>query len=195
MEETNTEVLEEEIVEEEVETFTKDEVEKMLQSEADKRVSTALKTAKEKWEQEYTSKLETEKSEAEKLAKLSEEERFQVKLNQEKEQFENERKEFMKHKMELQTVKELQANDLPVEFADYLVAEDAESVRANIETFKTAWVSVLENAVEERLKGKTPTQTNKQQTTLTKEEFANLSYNERLALFKENPELYKQLTK
>ena len=55
----------------ETKTYTKDEVDKLLQSETDKRVTEALKTSRAKWESEYQEKLEKEKEEVERLSKLS----------------------------------------------------------------------------------------------------------------------------
>ena len=52
-------------------SYTQEELDKMLQAETDRKVSKALETAKAKWEQEFSQKLEIEKSEAEKLAKLN----------------------------------------------------------------------------------------------------------------------------
>ena len=44
--------------------------EKEFQGELDRRVESALKTAKEKWQTEYDEKLQSEKDEAARLAKL-----------------------------------------------------------------------------------------------------------------------------
>ena len=52
-------------------TYTEEELQKLIQSESDKRVTQAMKTAEQKWQREYEKKLEDEKSEAEKLAKMS----------------------------------------------------------------------------------------------------------------------------
>lgn len=173
-------------------TFTEEEVQKMLQSEADKRVSQALEKSKAKWESEYQAKLEAEKSQAEKLAQLTEAERYEAKLKEEREQFESERKAFEKEKMQNVTIKELSSRSLPVEFAEYLVADNAETVKANIETFNAKWTDAITKAVDDRLKGHTPKASNTLQTTMTKKEFHNLPSKERMKLYTENPEMYKE---
>ena len=176
-------------------TFSKEEVDKMLQSETDKRVSQAIATAKAKWEEEFNQKLESEKSEALKLAKMNEEERYKMELEKQKAEFETEKKQFLRERMELETVKELSALNLPTDFAKYLLADTAEEIKQNIQTFKTHFEQALEKAVSEKLQGTTPkTSTNKDVKVVTKEEFNKLNYAERMAIYEANQDLYKQLT-
>lgn len=181
---------------EEVKTYTEEEVQAMLQKETDRKTTKALETAKSKWEAEYQAKLETEKSEAEKLAKMSEAERFNAELAKQKDAFESERAQFNREKLELQTVKELAAEGLPTEFSSYVLADSAETIKENIKTFKTKWQAEIEKAVDERLQGRTPKTANKPNgEVITKEQFSNMGYNERLNLFNSNPDLYEQLQK
>lgn len=191
--------MEEEIITtpaEEVKTYTEEEVQAMLQKETDRKTTKALETAKSKWEAEYQAKLETEKSEAEKLAKMSEAERFNAELLKQKDAFESERAQFNREKLELQTVKELAAEGLPTEFSSYVLADSAETIKENIKTFKTKWQAEIEKAVDERLQGRTPKTANKPNgEVITKEQFSNMGYNERLNLFNSNPDLYEQLQK
>jgi len=190
--EKDIEVVEEE-TEATVETFTQEEVDKLIQQATDKRVSQALETAKQKWQKEVEHKTD----EAKRLAAMSEEERFKAQLEQERSSFESERQAFMRERMELETVKQLSSQGLPTDFANYLVAEDATTVADNINTFKEAWQAAVEAAVVERLKGGAKpvsgeTNVNK---TITKEQFEAMSFNERLALYEEQPELYNSLVK
>lgn len=174
-------------------TFTEEDVQKMLQSESDKRVAQALKTAQEKWEKEFKEKLEAEKSEAEKLAKMSEQERLQAEFDKKVRTFEEERKQFQKQQLEMQTVKELSAIGLPVEFSNFVLADNAESIKTNIDTFKSQWEQAIEKAVNERLTGTTPKNGTKQATGITKEQFKAMNILEKSKLAQENPELYQQL--
>ncbi|MDW0112163.1 DUF4355 domain-containing protein [Sporosarcina saromensis] len=177
---------------EEVKTFTQEEVDKLLQAETDRKTTKALETAKAKWEQEFEAKLQAEKSEAEKLAKMSEEERHKAELAKEREKFEEERKAFHRERLEAQTVKELSQSGLPVQFASYLMADDADSIKGNIDTFKTHWQKAIEDAVNERLKGSTPKSANVAGKTMTRQEFAKLNYHERVKLMEDNPDVVKQ---
>jgi len=176
-----------------VKMFTEDEVQKMLQAETDRKTSKALETAKAKWQQEFEAKLEAEKSEAEKLAKMSESERLQAQFEAEREQFEKERAQFKKAQLEAETIKQLSNEGLPTEFANYLLAEDAETIKSNIDSFKTKWVETIEKAIDERLKGHTPNTSNKVGTAISKEQFGELNYHERAKLLTENPNLLQEL--
>lgn len=178
-----------------VKTYSEEEVQKLLQAETDRKTTKALQTAREKWEQEYKEKLAQEKSEAEKLASMSAEEKARLELNKQKEQFETERQQFLREKMELETVKQLSSQGLPVDFARYVLADDAETVSNNIKAFKEQWETAISNAVEERLKGRTPkmASTGNTEKVLTKDAFANMSYKDRARLLQADPNLLTKL--
>lgn len=182
---------------EEAITFSQEEVDRLIQAESDRKVSKALETTKAKWEEEFKSKLESEKTEAEKLAKMTEGERLQAEFKKQKEEFENERKSFLKEKLENQTIKELSNQSLPITFANFVGGESAERIHENITTLKTEWDKAfneaLEKAVEEKLKGKTPSSSNKQPGLIAKQDFAKLPYKEREQMLKNNPNILKEL--
>lgn len=129
-----------------------EELQALLQREGDKRVTNALK----KREAELVTKIEAEKAEAAKLAKLSASEREKAKLEKEKLAFESERQAFQREQLKVQTMKEMSTESLPIEFADYVLAEDAEKTSANIKAFKSLWTTALEKAVGERIATPTP---------------------------------------
>lgn len=175
-------------------TYTQEELDAKLQAESDKRVSQALKTAQEKWEKEFKEKLEAEKSEAEKLAKMSEADRLKAEFDKQKQAFEEERKQFQKQQLEMQTVKELSAIGLPVEFTQFVMADNADTIKTNIDLFKTHYDQSLEKAVNERLQGTTPKGgTVPNSGGITKEQFAKMSIIEKSKLMNENPELVNEL--
>jgi len=189
----NTEITNEENAQEVAKTYTQEELDKLLQAETDRKVSKALETSKAKWQQEYEAKLQAEKSEAEKLAKMTESERYEAQLKAEREQFEKERTEFKKAQLEAQTIKELSNEGLPTEFASYLLADNAETIKSNIDSFKSKWIEAIEKAVDERLKGSTPQASNRVATVITKEQLGKLNYHERAKLLAENPNLLQEL--
>ena len=158
-------------------------------------VDSILKKRLDREMKKFEEKLEREKSEAERLAKMSEQERLQAEFEKEKQEFENERKLHLKEKLELQTVKELSAIGLPTELAPYVAADTADDIKANIDTFKNLWEKAIDEAVNKRLQGKTPKSSNPSSDTITKESFNKMTYSERLNLYNENLELYKELTK
>lgn len=137
-------------------TYTQEEFDKQLQSEADKRVTEALKTAKAKWESDYKDKLKKEKDEAARLAKMSAEDRAKEEFEKQKQDFEAERKQFERDRLELQVKKDLNEQGLNESFSSFLIGEDADSSLANIKAFKSAWDKALSDAVKEKLKGEPP---------------------------------------
>jgi hypothetical protein len=137
-------------------TYTQDEVDKLLQSEADKRVTEALKTARAKWEKEYKEQLEREKKEAERLSKLSAEEREKELLKQKEEELAEKEKAIRMKELHLDTIEVLAEEGLPVGFAEFLIKNDAETTNENIKKFKKEWQEALSKAVDERIKGKSP---------------------------------------
>ena len=101
---------------------------------------------------QWQKKTEEEKKEAERKAKLSEEERFA----EERKEFEAERKQFEYEKRVNSTSKVLASNNLPIEFADFLIAEDDEATTQRVDLFKNAFNEAVEKSVNQRLKGNTP---------------------------------------
>ena len=143
--------------------LTQDELNALLQKEADKRVTEAIKKREAKFAAELQEKIKQERREAEELAKLSQEERAKVEkekaeldFSRQREEFDRERREFEREKLELQTGKILAENKLPAEFAPWVMGEDAESTMNRVKEFETKWQEAIEREVNERLKGKTP---------------------------------------
>ena len=176
-------------------TYTQAELDKMLQSETDKRVTEALKTAQEKWSKEYAEKLENEKKEAERLAKLSAEEREKAKFDKERKAFEDERAQFERDRLEMQVAKELANEGLDTEFASILMGADADSSMENIKTFKASFDKAVEAAVKARLAGRTPESGSG--NGLTTNPFSKEGYNltKQAELYRTNRELYNELKK
>lgn len=131
-----TEVVDNNVDQEQPKMFTQEDVDKMI----NKRL------AKEKAKQEKALK------EAERLSKLSEDERVKAQLEADRAAFEEERSAYLREKMLTACEKELISNKLPVEFANLLITDDADSTSDNIKAFKEKWNNALEEAVNERLK-------------------------------------------
>lgn len=176
-------------------TYTQAELDKMLQSETDKRVTEALKTAQEKWSKEYAEKLENEKKEAERIAKLSAEEREKAKFDKERKAFEDERAQFERDRLEMQVAKELANEGLDTAFASILMGADADSSMENIKTFKASFNKAVEAAVKARLAGKAPESGSG--NCLTVNPFSKEGYNltKQAELYRTNRELYNELKK
>ena len=120
--------------------------------------------------------------EAERLSKLSEEERMKAEFESERAAFEEERQAYLREKMLTSVEKELIKESLPVEFANLLVTDDADTTSTNIKAFKEKWNKALEKAVNERLKSN---------SRIPKKETENnnvITWNDVLV----HPELYKK---
>lgn len=185
-EETNINVNEE-VVEStetnEAKTYTQDEVLQLIQSEADKRVSQALKTQQKKYEKQLSlSKLDgDERAKAEKDNRIAE-------LEEQLALFHIER-----NKSELKSV--LGSRGLSAEFADIIaITDDIEASQANIEKLDKLFKAAVRAEVEKRLAGSAPKGNGAVAAeTLTKESAKKLSLVEMNELAVNNPELYKKL--
>lgn len=169
----------------EVKTYSEDEVKSLLQKEADKRVTEALK----KREEEFKIKLEQERFEAERLAKLSEEE----KAKEMKQKFENDLRqreiEITKKEMALKVTSLLAEKNLPINMAKYLITTDENETLNNINEFEKQFSEALDKQVSQKFKGATPSGngTNNPQT----KSFGQLTSDERLKFKEENPSAYE----
>lgn len=120
------------------------------------KIDAALAAAKAKWEKEYQKKAAAEKKEAERLSKLSEDERKAAELENSRKELEAKEVELKKKELKLEMVKVLADRKIPVQFMDYLIAEDSESTLSRITTFEKEFKKAVEDGVNEKLKGKAP---------------------------------------
>lgn len=167
----------------EVKTYTQEEVLALLQSEADKRVTEALKKQAKKHEKELS------------LSKLDGEER--VKAEKDNRIAELEEKlaafEIEKNKSELKSV--LGSRGLSPEFADIIsINEDIAQSQANIDKLDKLFKAAVTMEVEKRLAGNTPKGNGSGNTAdLTKETAKKMSLADMNKLAQTNPEKYKEL--
>ena len=155
-------------------TFTQEELDKIL----NKKFA------------QWQKKTEEAKAEAERKAKLTEAE----KLAEERKEFEAMRKQFEYEKRVNSTSKVLASNNLPVEFSDFLVADTEEATTQRVDLFKNAFNEAVEKLVNERLKGNTPKVGVSSSKEISKKEFRNMSYKEKMDLYNNNKELFKKLS-
>lgn len=169
--------------EETVKTYTQEEVLALIQSEADKRVSQALKTQQKKYEKQLSlSQLDgDERAKAEKDNRIAE-------LEEQLAAFQTE-----KNRSELKSV--LSSRGLSAEFADIVaIGEDIETAQANIDKLDKLFKAAVKAEVEKRLAGVgTPKGNGGGAPVYTKESLAKMSLAELQQLQKTQPELYKSL--
>ena len=167
---------------EEVKTYTKEEVLALLQSETDKRVNQALAKQQKKYEKQLTlSKLDgDEREKAEKDNRIAE-------LEEQLAQFQIER-----NKSELKSV--LSARGLSAEFADIInVSDDLETSQANIDKLDKLFKAAVKAEVEKRLAGNAPKGNGSSPAEITKEAAKKMTMAELNELMEKNPELFNKL--
>ena len=157
------------------------------QEEVNNIVEKRLNKEKNKWKNEV--------DQAKRLAEMSAEERAREEFRIKQQQFEEEKAAFEKEKLLVQTQKELSAKNVPIEFADMLVKEDAEATKAAIDAFAQLYNQSVEKGVSNKMKGRPPKTKQTPSDGLDRKAFMKLSLAEQQKMAKENPERYKELTK
>lgn len=179
---TATQAIEETIT---PKTYTEQEVQELLQKEGDRRVSTALK----KQQKQFESKI----AEAEKLRGMDEAQRKEYEFNQKVAELEKKEREFNLAQNKLEASKVLANRELPIEFVDYIVADDADTMLENINVFEKAFKAAVADAVSKKLASPAPKTGSVKQTGLTREDFKKMNLAQQAELYKTNPALYKEL--
>jgi hypothetical protein len=179
---TSVETTEIETSTEEVKTYTQDEVLALIQSEADKRVSQALKTQQKKYEKQLSlSQLDgDERAKAEKDNRIAELEEQLAKFQIEK------------NRSELKSV--LSSRGLSAEFADIIaINDDIEVSQANIEKLDKLFKTAVKTEVEKRLAGNAPKGNGGTPAEITKETASKMSMAELNRLAETQPEVFNKL--
>ena len=168
---------------EEVKTYTQEEVMALLQSEADRRVEQALKKQQKKFDKQLSlSKLDdNERAKAEKDNRIAE-------LEEQLAQYQIER-----NKSELKSV--LASRGLSAEFADIVIInDDIEASQSNIDKLDRLFKAAVKAEVEKRLAGGAAPKGNGGTTPeITKESAKKMSLAEIQQLKNSNPELYNKI--
>lgn len=167
-------------------TYTEAELQAFLQSETDKRVTSALKKQEEKFK--------SAQKESEKLRDMDASQRKEYELQQRINDLESKEKEYAIMSNKIECGKILAARGLDASFVDYVVSESAEEMLANIEVFDKAFKAAVSEQVSKKLAGKAPSTSNVSQKGLDKDTFRKLTIAEQAEIYKTNPSLYKQLS-
>lgn len=169
----------------ETKAYTQEEVMALLQAEADKRVTQALK----KQQKEYEKKLS--------LSGLDEQQRKQAEKDLEIQELREQLKEFNAVQTKSEITKVLAARGLDTRFADFIeIGDDMEEAQVRIDSLDKLFKAAVKAEIEKRIGSNTPkTSTTGLDGNITKEQFAKMSLAEQAALYTNNKELYEQLTK
>lgn len=175
--------------ENQVKTFTEDEVAKMLQQETDRRVTQAL--AKQK------AQFEKEKVVADKLKDMDEAQRKEYELEQRLKSIKEREKEMALKENRMEASNVMLKRGLPLEFVDYLVADEAETMLDNINKFETAFKAAVQDAVNKKVSTPPPgsgRSASNGNSTVTKEQFNKMTLAQQSEIYRNDPELFKTLS-
>ena len=169
----------------ETKTYTQEEVDKMLQSEVDRRITSALK--------KQAKSNEAKIKEAQKLAQMNESEKFQYELEQREKAIEEKEKALALAENKNEASKILADKGLSLSLVDFVIAEDAETMNSNIRLLEKAFKDSVKREVEKRLGSSAPKKNLPPDETITKEQAKKMGIRERQQLLMNNPELFAQL--
>ena len=136
--------------------FTQDQVNEFIQ----KRVNELNKKSEEKTKQAVADAI----SEYERKAKLTEEERATEAQKEKLKEIEARERSITMRERKSDCLLALSKKNIPADFADYLIDNDAEKMNANIESFSTLWEEKLMEGVQAKLKASGATPTDKSST-------------------------------
>lgn len=169
----------------ETKTYTQEEVDKMLQSEVDRRITSALK--------KQAKNNEAKIKEAQKLAQMNESEKFQYELEQREKAIAEKEKALALAENKNTASQILADKGLSLSLVDFVIAEDAETMNSNIRLLDKAFKDSVKREVEKRLGSSAPKKNLPPDETITKEKAKKMSIIERQNLLTNNPDLYNQL--
>lgn len=168
----------EETKQEEVKTFTQDEIDEMVKSNVDRAVAKALHKADE------------QRKEAEKLAAMNAKEKAEYEMNKKRQDLEKRERDIQLRELTAEAKDMLIEKGLSSDLASILDYKDAESVKESINIIEAAINKEAEKQVIERLKGRTP-KTKNINSSITREEIEKIEDGvERRRLIQENIHLF-----
>lgn len=170
-------------------TFTKDEVLKLIQSESDKRVTQALK----KQERELSKKYERQQS----LASMNELDRTKAEYEDRITDLEAQLREFNVAKERAEMYKVMESRGMPTALADMIsFGDDNVENLDKIDNLQYVLKGWLEKEINSRINGQSPTGTAvKGNGYMTKEEFQKLPLSEQMKMYERNQAKVERMLK
>ncbi len=167
-------------------TFTKEEVFALIQSESDKRVTNALQTQQKKFDKQLKQTNSLVGLDAEQREKAEAEIRF----NELQEQLSQYKLADAKN----QIIQVLSSRGMDTNLADFIVTSDnVEECQSKIDKLDKIIKNAVKVEVEKRINSDTPKRNIGGYEGMTKADFNKLSLTEQMIIYNENPQLYKQL--
>jgi len=183
----NTGVADEVTTETESKTYTQEELNSLIQSESDKRVTDAMKKASRKQTDAV--------KEAQRLATMNADERYKYELEQREKTITERESQLALSENKSACISILADKSIPVQLADFVVDTDADVMQERIKTLDKYFKLAVKAEVEKRLSSNTPKRNLPLDGVLTKEQFSKLSIAQQTEIYNNNKELYLALTK
>lgn len=163
-------------------TFTAEE----MQAEIDRRVTQAMQKAQRK--------ADARVKEAEKLAQMSAQEKYEYELSQREKAIAEKERELSIAENKATAAQILSDKGISAKLVEFVVAEDADTMMDNITLLEGEFKASVKAEVEKRLSSSTPKKNLPLDKALTQQEFRNLSLTQQAEIWRNNPDLYNQLT-
>lgn len=168
--------------------YSQEEVLQLIQSEADKRVTEALKKQQKKYEKE----LNKQKS----LVGLDEEARGKAEQEQTIAELQEQLGQYQLAATKAEIAKVLSTRGLDANLVDFVVTStDQDECLEKIETLDKIFKTMVKKEVDSRLKSNTPKSTLGLGGEITKAQFNKMTLAEQSELYTNNKDLYTQLTR
>ena len=145
--------------------------------------------------EQFEDKFSKKQEEATRLASMNAEEKARYEIDKSKKEFEELKKNFTLTQNKAECMKILAERSIDVSLADFVVAEDAETMKKNIDLIDKAFKKSVEDEVNKRLKGTTPKKDIAMPSEINKETFNKMTLGQQQELFNTDKELYMQLIK
>lgn len=137
-------------------TLSAEELQKKIESESDRKLAKVLEKKQKEWQEKQEQAIQEALERHERLSKLSEKERKEQELSEKEKELQKRIAEIERKELKADAVADLSEKGLPAEFADFLLADNAENTLENINTFKKAFDEAVNAAVKEQLRQETP---------------------------------------
>lgn len=170
--------------EQENKTYSEAEIQSMI----DKRVTEALNTQKKKLDKQKEEAVE----EAKKMAAMDEAQKKEYELSLKQKELDEKIKELNYEKSKNEASKLLTDKKLSLELLEFVVSDDSNIMKQNVDKLAAVFGKAVNSAAEERLNSSTPKRGN-DTPSVTHEQFKKMTQKEKQELYTQNPELYMQV--
>lgn len=135
---------------------SKADLEKLIESESDKKLDKALRKREEKWQSELDAKVQQALKEDKRISQLSETERIEEQLTQREKDLQERESQIKLMEIKSDAVTELTDRQIDTRFSEWLLADNADDTFDNIKRFNEVLDAVVNSAVKESTRQEAP---------------------------------------